>query len=143
MRLTRHTDYALRCLTVLALDPERTVTAADIAERMRMSHEHLFKVIATLAALGYVETRRGRTGGVRLAKAASRIRVGAVVRDTEESLALVECFNPETNECPIAPACVLARTLERARAAFFAVLDEVTLEDLARHPRRLQQLLAN
>lgn len=141
MRLTRHTDNALRLLTFLALDPEHAVPAGEIARRMRMSEDHLVKVIGRLAALGYVETRRGRMGGVRLAVAASKVRVGQVVRETEDNLALVECFNPETNQCPIAPACALATALDRALSAFLAVLDDLTLADLAAHPRQLARLI--
>jgi Rrf2 family nitric oxide-sensitive transcriptional repressor len=142
VRLTQHTDNALRCLMYLALHPGETVTAGEVAGRMHMSPDHLFKVIGTLAELGYVETLRGRLGGVRLARAADRIRVGRVVRETEESFALVECFSPDSNECPIAPACYLAKTLDRALKAFLAVLDEVTLADLVQHPRKLHVLLA-
>lgn len=142
MRLTRYTDNALRCLTFLALRDGEPATVTEIAARMRMSEDHLFKVIARLAASGYVETQRGRGGGVRLSRAAEAIRIGDVVRATEESFALVECFDPDTNTCPIAPACVLAGTLDRALTAFLAVLDEVTLADLVRHPRKLQALVA-
>ena len=142
MRLTRHTDNALRCLTVLALHPDRPVTCAEIARRMRMSSNHLFKVVGRLGELGYVHTQRGRHGGVRLARAAAQIRVGRVVRETEESFALVECFSPDTCQCPIAPACTLASTLDRALKAFLAVLDDVTLADLVRQPRRIERLLA-
>jgi Rrf2 family nitric oxide-sensitive transcriptional repressor len=142
VRLTRHTDNALRCLTFLAVRDSGAATVAEIAARMRMSEDHLFKVIAGLAAAGYVETQRGRGGGVHLKRPAESITVGAVVRVTEESFALVECFDPVTNECPIAPACVLAKTLDRALAAFLAVLDEVTLADLVRSPRRLERLFA-
>jgi Rrf2 family nitric oxide-sensitive transcriptional repressor len=141
MRLTRHTDNALRLLTFLALDTERTVPAGEVARRMRMSEDHLVKVIGRLAELGYVESTRGRSGGVRLAMAPAKIRIGRVVRETEDNLALVECFTPETNQCPIAPACVLARALDRALAAFLGVLDELTLADLAAHPRRLERLI--
>jgi Rrf2 family nitric oxide-sensitive transcriptional repressor len=141
MRLTRHTDNALRLLTFLAIDTERAVPAGEVARRMRMSEDHLVKVIGRLAELGYVETRRGRTGGVRLAMAPAKIRVGRVVRETEDNMALVECFNPETNRCPIAPACVLAGALDRALAAFLGVLDELTVADLVTHPRRLERLI--
>lgn len=141
MRLTRHTDNALRCLTLLALHPGQPMTVSEVARRMRMSEDHLFKVIGRLAQLGYVDTKRGRTGGVRLARPAQEIVVGRVVRETEESFALVECFTPETNACPIAPACVLATALDRALKAFLAVLDEVTLAELVRQPRRLERLL--
>ena len=142
MRLTRHTDNALRCLTVLALHPERAEISPDIARRMHMSPDHLCKVVARLADLGFVRTQRGRSGGIRLARPAASIRVGDVVRAMEEHFALVECFTPETNECPIAPACVLARALDRALKAFLVVLDEVTIADLVRQPRRLESLIA-
>lgn len=141
MRLTRHTDNALRCLTVLALQPDRPHVVAEIARQMAMSSDHLFKVVGRLAALGYVETTRGRAGGVRLARPASEIRIGAVVRATEENFVLVECFDPETNQCPIAPVCVLAPALDRALEAFFAVLDELTLSDLVQTPKKLGRLL--
>jgi len=141
VRLTRHTDNALRCLTLLAMRPEVPVTVGEVARRMRMSEDHLFKVIGRLVQLGYVKTQRGRSGGVRLAKPPREIRIGRVVRETEESFALVECFTPETNQCPIAPACVLATTLDRALKAFLGVLDELTLADLVRQPRRLERLM--
>lgn len=142
MRLTRYTDNALRCLTYLALCDGEAVTVAEIAARMRMSEDHLFKVISGLADAGYVETQRGRGGGVRLKLAPETIVIGQVVRATEESFVLVECFDPETNTCPIAPACVLAGTLDRALKAFLEVLDGVTLADLVRQPKKLRALVA-
>lgn len=142
MRLTRHTDNALRALIYLALHRgEEPSRIADIARRMGMSEDHLAKVIARLAPLGYVETIRGRVGGVRLARAPEAIVVGAVVRATEDNLALVECFDPETNRCPIAPACALAPALDEALAAFMAVLDRYTLADLTTKPRAIERLL--
>jgi Rrf2 family nitric oxide-sensitive transcriptional repressor len=144
MRLTRHSDNALRALIYLGI--HTTVAPAritDIARRMGMSEDHLAKVVARLAQLGYVETLRGRDGGVRLAKPASQIVVGEVVRATEDNLNLVECFDPSTNQCPIAPACALAPALDEALSAFFAVLDRYTLADLTAKPRALAQLLAS
>jgi Rrf2 family nitric oxide-sensitive transcriptional repressor len=141
VRLTRYTDNALRCLTLLAVEAGKAVTAAEIARRMRMSEDHLFKVIAGLAAAGFVDTQRGRGGGVRLKGRPDAIRIGAVVRATEESFSLVECFDAETNKCPIAPTCALAGALDRALAAFLAVLDQVTLADVVKHPERLRRLM--
>ncbi|HYV96667.1 MAG TPA: Rrf2 family transcriptional regulator [Gemmatimonadaceae bacterium] len=143
MKLTRHTDNALRCLTLLALEPGRAITVGEIAQRMHMSADHLFKVVGRLAELGYVTTTRGRQGGVRLARAAAQIRIGRVVRETEEDFALVECFSADETQCPIAPACVLATSLDRALKAFFGVLDEITLETLVQQPRRLEKLVRN
>ena len=92
MRLTRYTDNALRCLTFLGITDGASITVPEISRRMRMSEDHLFKVIGRLAQLGYVETTRGRSGGVRLAKPPEAIIIGDVVRATEECMALVECF---------------------------------------------------
>ncbi|MBX3173395.1 MAG: Rrf2 family transcriptional regulator [Gemmatimonadaceae bacterium] len=142
MRLTRHTDNALRALIYLGIHrDEGPARITDIARRMGMSQDHLAKVVARLAQLGYVETIRGREGGVRLAQQAQDINVGAVVRATEDNLNLVECFDPATNQCPIAPACALAPALDEALQAFFAVLDRYTLADLVAKPRALTRLL--
>jgi Rrf2 family nitric oxide-sensitive transcriptional repressor len=141
MRLTRHTDNALRALIYLAVHPGEPSRIADIARRMGMSEDHLAKVVARLAQLGHVDTTRGRDGGVRLAKPPAEIRVGEVVRATEDNLNLVECFDPATNRCPIAPACALAPALDEALQAFLGVLDHYTIADLAARPRSLTRLL--
>lgn len=144
MRLTRHTDNALRALIYLGIHTEEgPARITDIARRMGMSEEHLSKVIARLAQLGHVETLRGRDGGVRLARPAAEINVGDVIRGTEDNLNLVECFNPTTNQCPIAPACALAPALDEALTAFFSVLDRYTLADLTAKPRDLTRLMAS
>ena len=142
MRLTKHSDGALRALIYLGLQadaPPARIT--DIALRMGISEDHLAKVIARLSQLGFVETLRGREGGVRLARPASEIIVGEVVRATEDNMNLVECFDAETNRCPIAPACQLAGALDEALAAFLGVLDRYTLADLVARPRSLTRLL--
>lgn len=126
---------------VLGLAPTECITVHVIAMRMNMSYEHLVKIVQRLAELGYVETVRGRHGGVRLAKPATEIRLGKLIRQTEENLTLVECFDPEHNTCPIAPACELAGVLDRALAAFLAVLDEKTLADALQPREQLVSLL--
>jgi Rrf2 family nitric oxide-sensitive transcriptional repressor len=141
MHLTRFTDNALRCLTYLALHPGETETVGTIARRMALSEDHLVKVVQRLAHLGYVETMRGRGGGVRLIVEPKHINVGAVVRQTEENFRLVECFDEQTNTCPIAPCCGLAPALDEALKAFLEVLDRYTLEDFTRSQRRLVKLL--
>jgi len=141
MRLTRHTDNALRALTYVAMHDAEPSRITDISRRMGMSEDHVAKVIARLSELGFVTTIRGRSGGVRLARPASRIRVGDVVRATEDNMVLVECFDPATNQCPIAPACVLARALDKALESFLAVLDGYTVADLIAKPRALTRLL--
>ncbi|MDJ0514483.1 MAG: Rrf2 family transcriptional regulator [Methyloceanibacter sp.] len=130
MRLTLHTDYSLRVLMYLAVFPDRLSTAEQIAAAYGVSHNHITKVVQTLARLGLVETLRGRNGGIRLAKRPEQISVGAVVRATEEDFDLVECFRSKTS-CAISPACRLQGALRDALAAYLDVLDDWTLSDIA------------
>uniref|UniRef100_UPI003BADA7B5 RrF2 family transcriptional regulator n=1 Tax=Stappia sp. TaxID=1870903 RepID=UPI003BADA7B5 len=141
MRLTLHTDYALRMMMQLALAGEGPVTIADVAARYDISRNHLMKVAGTLAQAGFVESQRGRLGGLRLARPAGRISVGAIVRELEQRTALVECFPGGNGMCRIAPACRLKRALAKAREAFFSVLDDYTLEDLVGGNAGLRDLL--
>jgi Rrf2 family nitric oxide-sensitive transcriptional repressor len=141
MHLTRFADNGLRCLMYLALHPGQTSTVHDIARGMALSEDHLVKVVQKLAQHGYVETLRGRGGGVRLVREPAQINVGEVVRHTEESFRIVECFDAEANTCPIAPACTLASALDEGLRAFLGVLDRYTLADLTVQPKRLTKLL--
>lgn len=136
MQLTRFSDYTLRVLIYLALHPDRLATIEELAEAYDVSRGHLVKVVHHLGQRSYVETLRGRAGGLRLARPADTIRVGEVVRASEENLALVECFEPATSRCRIAPACALHPALQEALNAFLAVLDRYTLADLVSRRRR-------
>ena len=145
MRLTFHTDYALRLLMLLALEPANLHTIGAVARRYGISRNHLVKVAQTLIKTGFIESLRGRGGGLRLARAPQTINLGAVVRATEDSFALVECFDRERNNCVVAPACGLRGPLEKALDAFLAVLDSYSLHDLIENPatsRRMRHLLA-
>jgi Rrf2 family nitric oxide-sensitive transcriptional repressor len=128
MRLTRYTDYSLRTLIYLGLSEPRQSSIAEIAHAYGISENHLTKVVHQLGRLGLIRTTRGRGGGLRLGKPPHEIVVGAVVRQTEEDLALVECF--ASGACAITAPCRLRRALGEALAAFLAVLDGYTLKDL-------------
>ena len=141
MRLSLHTDYALRSLIYLATMRDPATTAGAIATAYGISKNHLVKVLQRLRDLGYVETVRGRGGGVRLAQPPEDIRVGAVVRRTEDLGELVECFNLETNTCPLAPVCLLQRRLGEALRAYVEVLDRYTLADIATNRGALARAL--
>jgi Rrf2 family nitric oxide-sensitive transcriptional repressor len=142
MQLTAYSDYSLRVLIYLALEPERLVTIEDIARAYGISKSHLMKVVHQLGRRGYVETVRGRRGGLRLARPPEKIRVGEVVRSTEENMALVECFEPGSSQCAIEAACGLRSVLHEALGAFLDVLDRHTLADLvARRRKPLARLL--
>jgi Rrf2 family nitric oxide-sensitive transcriptional repressor len=128
VHVTQFSDYSLRLALYLACHPERVVSVDEVSRAYAISRHHLVKVVQTLTDLGVVEAQRGRSGGMRLAKRPSEINVGWLIRRTEPHFNLVECFDPETNTCPIAPACGLKRALQRARQAFLRVLDEYTLD---------------
>jgi len=141
MKLTQQADYSLRVLLYLAIEPERVSTIGEIAGAYDVSAHHLAKVAQLLGRLGYVQLIRGQAGGLKLAKPASAIRLGAVLRKTEPSMALVECFDPENNRCPITPACALKGILANAQEAFLAVIDGYTLADATKQRAQLSNLL--
>lgn len=140
MRVTLHTDYAFRMLMLLAAEPDKLHTIEQIAQRHGISRNHLMKVAQTLIQAGFVEGVRGRSGGLRLAKSAEKLRLGAIMRVTEDHFELVECFNRADNRCVIAAACSLKSPLEEAMSAFLDVLDQYTLADLVANPVKRRQM---
>jgi Rrf2 family nitric oxide-sensitive transcriptional repressor len=140
MHLTQFSDYSLRVALYLATHPDRLSSVDEISRDYGISRNHLAKVVQRLAELGVVESVRGRRGGLRLGKAPTELNVGWLVRKTEPHFDLVECFDPETNTCPIAPACGLKGALFQAQRAFLAVLDGYTLADFLPHRRELLEL---
>ena len=140
MRLQQKTDHALRLLIHLAIQPDRSVAVAQVAEAYGISEHHLAKIAQRLRDLSIVTTTRGRTGGLRLAVAPEAVAVGAVVRAFEEH-ALVECFQPGGGDCAIGRGCVLKRALAEAEARFLEVLDGYTLADLVARPAPLYRAL--
>lgn len=150
MRLTNYSDFALRSLIYLAVKPkpDEFVNIVNIANSYRISKSHLTKIIHQLGRLGYVETVRGKNGGIRLAMHPTKINIGQLIRHTENDFALVQCFEQlqqtqhnsaiiptmnfstkSTEYCAIAPACMLKPALAEAAQAFISVLDKYTLAD--------------
>ena len=129
MRLTSHTDYSLRVLIYLALNGDRRSNVSEIAARFRISRNHLVKVIHGLGRGGFIQSYRGKRGGIVLAHAPKRINIARVVRYTEGPVQLVECFR-SGNHCVITGPCVLAGVLEQAADSFLKVLDRFTLDDM-------------
>jgi Rrf2 family transcriptional regulator, nitric oxide-sensitive transcriptional repressor len=142
MRLTVYADYSLRVLIYLALCTDRAATIPEIADSYGISRNHLVKVTHQLGVKEFILTTRGRNGGIRLARPASEIRVGEIVRRMEPDLALVPCFSPVDSNCAILPSCVLRNALAEARDAFLAQLDRYTLQDLAAPRSTLLELLS-
>jgi len=141
VHITQFSDYSLRLVLYLACHPEKVVSVDEISRTYGISRHHLVKIVQTLTELGVVESQRGRGGGMRLAMCPSEINVGWLVRRTEPHFNIVECFDPATNTCPIAPACGLKGALYRAQQAFLKTLDEYNLDDLVARRSDLVLLL--
>lgn len=130
MRITKRTNIAIRLLMYCSANPDRLVTKAEIADCCNISENHLAQVINQLGQLDYLATQRGRKGGMSLARPASEIRIGQVFRHIEGALPIAECFADADNTCPLSNACRLKVALSDAAAAFYASLDDITLESL-------------
>lgn len=142
MRLTVRTNLAMRALMTCAVNPDRVVRKAEIAAVAGASEAHLGVVINQLAQTGFIETLRGRHGGIRLRCPPEAISVGRVFRTFEAQTPFTECFSARDNHCPITSACKLRRALLVALEAFYATLDDVTLADLACGNAGLERLLS-
>ncbi|HML41925.1 MAG: Rrf2 family transcriptional regulator [Hyphomicrobium zavarzinii] len=141
MRLTALSDYSLRVLMYLGTRPDRLATIQEIAEAYDISENHLMKVVHRLAQHGFVQTVRGRGGGLRLNGPAEKIRLGDVVRAVEEDFRIVECFGTD-NVCRITDVCRLKMVLNKALGAFLESLDAWTLADLVAKPKALANALS-
>ena len=128
MRLTLQTDYALRILMALGQDSERVISVDELSKQFQVSKNHLMKTAQALVAAGFVATTRGRTGGLRLAKPAEGINIGAVVEAIEPDFHVAECFHKST--CSFLPSCRLRGLLGQARSNFMQTLVAKNLSDI-------------
>ncbi len=129
MRLTAMTDYSLRLLMYVGQNEGRLCTIAEIAQVYGVSEAHLMKITHQLALAGFLETVRGRGGGMRLARAPQEIVLGDVVRAMEPDFAMVECF-ATGNVCTLTGRCRLTGVLHDSLTAFMQNLDRHTLADI-------------
>lgn len=141
MRMTQQTDYALRMLIYLALRGDAGCTVSEVANAYDLSRNHLLKVARRLSQMGVVTTERGRSGGIALARAPEEITLGAVVREMEESFALVACMGGGETRCALNPACRLRGVVAEALNAYLAVFDRYSLADLVAERSALAGLL--
>ena len=141
MKLTTFTDYSLRVLIYLAVQPGQRATIAQIAQAFDVSEHHLVKVVHFLGKQGWLANVRGKGGGLELGELPAKIRVGRVVRATEGTDVMAECFGESGGDCHIAPNCRLRGVLGEAIDAFYAVLDHYTLEDLVNNRNQLARML--
>ena len=142
MELSRFTDYSLRVLIYAAARDGEKITLSELAQAYRISHHHLVKIVHYLGKLGFLQNRRGRSGGILLGRKAADIRVGDVIRKTETHFNLVECFSAASDSCRISPTCRLKGVFQEATQAFLDVLDHYTIEDLVQSRSSILRLLS-
>jgi len=140
MQLTRHTDYSLRVLMYLAANPSQLVTVAELADFYHISRNHLVKVVQGLVEHGFVETIRGKHGGMQLARESNRISIGMVVRRMENHFNIVECFDADNDVCVLTDVCKLKGILTHATENYLKGLDKISLADVNK-PQLRQQMV--
>ncbi len=133
MQLTIFTDYGLRTLMFLTAHRDRLCNVREIADHYGISYHHLVKVVHRLSQIGYVESVKGKGGGIRLAQGAEALRLGDLVKTLEPNMDIVECFNRDTNTCRITGSCQLKHYLFDAKQAFVNALNQHTLGDTVAH----------
>ena len=131
MRFTTYTDYSLRVLMYLARHTQDTATISELSDFFKISRNHLVKIVHHLGQIGYLETTRGRAGGIKLAKSAKEIRLGDVVLQTEPSSNLLECITPHSSNCVIDKQCRLKGILATAQRDFIQGLNQYSLQYFA------------
>ncbi len=141
MRLTKQTNYAVRMLMYCAANGDKLSRVPEIAKAYGVSELFLFKILQPLNKAGLIETVRGRNGGVRLPRPAAEISLFQVVKVTEDSFAMAECFESGEIDCPLVDSCGLNTALRKALNAFFEVLQQYSIDDLVKARPQINFLL--
>ncbi len=139
MQLSRFSDYSLRVLFYTATNNHRLCQLAEIADFFDISVEHLRKVVHGLAKSGYLETFRGKKGGIRLAVPSADINLAEIVALTEGMRPLVDCTG---QECCLSPACGLKNILAQAQTAMMRTLAQYSVADILDDPQMQSRLIA-
>lgn len=134
MQLTRFTDYGLRTLMYLAARPDKMSSVKEISEYYGISRNHLVKVVHRLAQLGYIQTTKGKGGGIKIVKGMECLRLGDLITCLEPDMFMVECFDPQTNTCRITESCRLKHYLFEGTKTFTDVMNKYTLADTIHTP---------
>ncbi len=141
MRLTKQTNYAIRIMMYCAANNGKLSQIPEIAAAYNLSEAFLFKILKPIVKYGFVESTRGRNGGIRLARPAEDIKLSEIVRITEDNFAMADCFDADGTDCPLVNHCGLNSALSEALAAFFTVLDKYTIKDITANQSRIDELL--
>ena len=112
-----------------------------MSEYFNISKNHMMKITHNLSKKKYINTKKGKGGGIELARESSEINIGELVREIEPDLHIAECFDASSNKCRITEICKLKKVLSSAKKAFMAELDSQTLADIAPSKEELQKLI--
>ncbi|QQK77101.1 Rrf2 family transcriptional regulator [Salicibibacter cibarius] len=139
MQLTSYTDYSLRVLIYTGNLPKGGRTSIkEIAIAYRLSNNHLQKIVHALGRKNYIQTIRGRNGGIKLGMKPENINIGTLVREFED-MALADCFSDHPI-CAISSVCRLKGVLQQTNKAFLEVLNGYTLADLLINKEALTEI---
>ncbi|UWR42324.1 Rrf2 family transcriptional regulator [Phaeobacter inhibens] len=141
MQISKFSDYALRILIHLSTHEEGLMSTREIAEMQKLPFNHLAKISQWLTHEGYVESVRGRNGGMRMALPPEAISIGGLLRKSERGTPLVECMKEDGGCCVMTPACGLLPILNEAQEVFFDALDSKTLQDVLEGNRGMKNLI--
>ena len=135
MQLSKFTDLGIRVLLLLSGTTDKTLTIADVADRLSVSKNHLTKIVHFMSKQKWVSTIRGKNGGIQLANSPESYKVGYLIRVLEENLhtshGIVNCHTPR---CVLTPACRLPFLLNTAMNQFYSHLDQYSLQDILSYP---------
>ena len=140
MRFTTYTDYSLRVLMHLAQSNTGTTTISELSDFYQISRNHLVKVVHHLGLLGYIETTRGRAGGLKLAMPSNQIKLGDLIEQTEPDDNLLDCLTPGNTSCVIDKQCRLKGILSSAKADFIRGLNKYSLQDFSKPRLKTENL---
>ncbi len=124
----------------LARSTKDTSTISEMSDFFKISRNHLVKVVHHLGLIGYIETTRGRSGGIKLAKSSKQIKLGDVVRQTEPDATLLECLTTKSSSCVIDHQCRLKGILAKAQSDFIQNLNQYSLHHFAEPTHRQNDL---
>lgn len=137
MQITRFTDYGLRTLMYVAARSENIASVKEVSEHYGISRNHLVKVVHRLSQLGYIETTKGKGGGIKIAKGTEKLRLGELIKQLEPNMNMVECFDAKTNTCRITGSCQLKHYLFEATQSFINTMNKYTLADTVQNKELL------
>ena len=139
MQISKFADYGYRVLIYLAQTPGRIVTMREISEFHGISLEHLRKVVHELSRQEFIETFKGKQGGLKLSREPEDIRLGEVLAVMENRSPLIECAGKQP--CRLAPGCRLEGYFREAEKEFYNALNSYRLSDVLDSPVEAQNLL--